>query len=78
MKQKEQKELKLEKVVVYIYPDGTKTNDYREYFLLNIIVYMGLWIYSIIEAIFYPILFLFGKTERKHYLKKKVYWREIK
>lgn len=78
MKQKEQKELKLEKVVVYIYPDGTKTNEHSAYFLLNIIIYICLWTYSIIEAIFYPILFLFGKTERKHYLKKKVYWREIK
>lgn len=76
MKQKQ--ELKLEKVVEYIYPDGTKTNDYREYFLLNILICLYLWIYSIIEAIFYPILFLFGKTKRKHYLEKKVYWREIR
>lgn len=75
---KQKKELKLEKVVTYIYPDGTKTNDYREYFLLNILVYLSLWIYSIIEAIFYPILFLFGKTEKKYYLEKKVYWREIR
>lgn len=75
---KQKKELKLEKVVAYIYPDGTKTNDYREYFLINIMLYLGLWIYSIIVAIFYPILFLFGKTDREFYLKKKVYWREIK
>lgn len=75
---KQKKELKLEKVVTYIYPDGSKTNDYREYFLINILVYLSLWIYSIIEAIFYPILFLFGKTDRKFYLKKKVYWREIR
>lgn len=75
---KQKKELKLEKVVTYIYPDGTKTNDYKEYFLLNILIYLCLWIYSIIEAIFYPILFLFGITEKKYYLKKKVYWREIK
>lgn len=75
---KQKKELKLEKEVTYIYPDGTKTNDCREYFLINILVYLCLWIYSIIVAIFYPILFLFGKTDRKFYLKKKVYWREMR
>ena len=73
-----EKELKVEKVVTYFYPDGSKTSDSIEYFLLNFFIYFYLWISLIIEAIFYPIISLFGKTERKYYLKKKVYWREIK